>query len=73
MELSKLFNVGIIDRVVRAILGLALIALVFIGPQTPWGWLGLILLASATVGICPSYLPFGLSTRAAKKDGNPSA
>ena len=35
-------NEGTIDRVLRVGLGVALIALVFVGPQTPWGWLGLV-------------------------------
>lgn len=55
-------NVGTIDRALRVIIGLALISLVFIGPQTPWGWIGLLPLATAAVGFCPAYLPFGLST-----------
>lgn len=69
----KLFNVGMIDRAARAIVGLILIALVFIGPQITWGWIGIIPLATAVVGICPAYLPFGLSTCGVKKDANPSA
>lgn len=55
-------NVGSIDRALRVIIGLALISLVFIGPQTPWGWIGLLPLATAVTGFCPGYLPFGLST-----------
>ena len=38
-------NVGSIDRVLRIVVGLVLIALVFVGPKTPWGWIGLIPLA----------------------------
>jgi hypothetical protein len=34
-------NEGAIDRVMRIVAGLVLIALVFVGPQTAWGWLGL--------------------------------
>ena len=34
-------NMGSIDRVLRTIVGIVLIALVFVGPQTPWGWLNL--------------------------------
>ncbi|MBV1693474.1 MAG: DUF2892 domain-containing protein [Hyphomicrobiales bacterium] len=55
-------NVGSIDRAFRAIVGVGLISLVFVGPQTPWGWLGLIPLATAVVGWCPPYALFGLST-----------
>lgn len=55
-------NVGGIDRLVRAIVGLGLISLVFVGPQTPWGWIGLIPLATAIIGWCPPYALFGIST-----------
>ncbi|MCB1874505.1 MAG: DUF2892 domain-containing protein [Chromatiales bacterium] len=56
-------NVGSIDRVIRIVLGLGLISLVFVGPQTPWGWIGIVPLATALIGWCPAYLPFGISTR----------
>ncbi len=59
-------NVGGIDRILRAIVGLGLIGLVFIGPQTPWGWLGLMPLATAVFGWCPPYAIFGISTCGAK-------
>lgn len=55
-------NMGTVDRAVRAVVGVIILSLVFIGPQTPWGWLGLIPLATAGMGFCPAYLPFGLST-----------
>lgn len=55
-------NVGGIDRILRAIIGLVLISLVFVGPQTPWGWLGLIPLGTALIGWCPPYALLGLST-----------
>jgi len=55
-------NVGSIDRAVRIIVGIVLIALVFVGPQTPWGWIGLLPLATALVGWCPAYSLFGIRT-----------
>lgn len=55
-------NVGTADRLVRSALGVVLIALVFVGPQTAWGWIGLIPLATAFVGFCPAYRLFGLRT-----------
>lgn len=55
-------NVGTVDRVLRVIAGLALISLVFVGPQTPWGWIGLVPLLTAFVGYCPAYTLLGLST-----------
>jgi hypothetical protein len=58
-------NVGSIDRLVRVIVGIALIALVFIGPQTPWGWIGLVPLATAALSWCPLYTALGVNTCAA--------
>lgn len=62
--MDKLFpkNEGMADRAVRVVLGLVLISLVFVGPQTPFGWLGVILLATGTIGSCPLYRVFGLNT-----------
>ena len=55
-------NVGTIDRSIRIIVGLALISLVFVGPQTPWGWIGAVPLLTAIVGFCPAYRLFGIRT-----------
>ena len=55
-------NVGTIDRVLRIVVGLALISIVFIGPQTPWGWVGVIPLATALIGFCPLYSLLGIKT-----------
>ena len=56
-------NVGGIDRVLRILVGLGLLSLVFVGPQTPWGWIGVVPLLTGLIGWCPAYLPFGWSTR----------
>jgi Protein of unknown function (DUF2892) len=55
-------NEGAIDRILRVVVGLALISLVFVGPQTPWGWIGIVPLLTGIVGFCPAYAIFGLST-----------
>ena len=55
-------NEGTIDRVLRIIVGAILIALVFVGPQTPWGWIGLVPLVTGFVGWCPAYRLLGLRT-----------
>ena len=55
-------NEGTIDRVLRVGLGFALIALVFVGPQTPWGWLGLVPLLTGLVGFCPLYRLVGVNS-----------
>lgn len=55
-------NVGSIERVIRVTAGLGLISLVFIGPQTPWGWVGLIPIATGLSGWCPLYTLLGMNT-----------
>jgi len=55
-------NVGTADRILRLVVGAILIALVFVGPQTPWGWFGLIPIATALVGWCPAYRLLGIRT-----------
>jgi hypothetical protein len=55
-------NVGGIDRILRIIVGLALISLVFVGPKVVWGWIGLVPLLTGVFKFCPAYKLFGLST-----------
>lgn len=55
-------NEGSIDRVVRIVAGLVLISLVFIGPQSPWGWIGILPLTTGLIGWCPAYTLFGIDT-----------
>lgn len=55
-------NMGTADRAIRVIAGVILIALVFVGPQTAWGWIGLVPLLTALAGICPAYSLLGIST-----------
>jgi hypothetical protein len=55
-------NAGTLDRAFRAAVGLGLIAIVFVGPQTPWGWLGVIPLATSLMGWCPAYSLLGINT-----------
>jgi hypothetical protein len=60
-------NEGTIDRTVRIVAGLVLISLVFIGPQSPWGWIGVVPLATGLIGWCPAYTLFGINTCGMKK------
>ena len=55
-------NVGSIDRILRIVVGLGLISLVFVGPQTPWGWVGVVPLLTAFIGFCPLYTLIGVRT-----------
>lgn len=56
-------NVGSMDRILRIILGVGLLSLVFVGPQTPLGWIGLVPLLSGLMSTCPIYSMFGWSSR----------
>ncbi len=60
-------NEGTLDRTLRVILGLGLIAIVFVGPKTPLGWIGVVPLATGLVGWCPVYSLLGIRTCPAKK------
>lgn len=55
-------NVGSADRLLRIVLGVVLLALVFVGPKTAWGWIGLIPLLTGLVNFCPLYSLLKLST-----------
>jgi hypothetical protein len=62
-------NVANWERIIRIALGLILVSLVFVGPQTLWGWAGLILVATGAVGTCPIYSVLGFSTCPTPKHG----
>ena len=55
-------NEGTVDRVLRVVAGAALVSLVFVGPQTPWGWIGVVPLVTGLLGNCPVYSLLGIST-----------
>jgi hypothetical protein len=55
-------NMGMVDRAVRAVVGVVLVALAATGTIGVWGWIGVVPLATAAIGWCPAYLPFGIST-----------
>jgi hypothetical protein len=55
-------NVGGVDRLLRVLVGLALIASAIAGWIGPWGYVGVIPILTALVGFCPAYALLGLST-----------
>ncbi len=55
-------NEHVIERVLRVLIGLAVLSLVAVGPKTPWGFVGLVPLATGLLGSCPLYTLFGIST-----------
>ena len=55
-------NVGGIDRVLRAVLGIVLIGLTLDGVIGWWGWIGVVPLATAFMRFCPFYPLIGMNT-----------
>ena len=55
-------NVGNIDRALRIILGLALLSLIFVGPKTWFGLIGLIPFITGVMRSCPLYTLFGINS-----------
>ena len=61
-------NIGNTERVIRVVAGLGILSLVFVGPQSIWGLLGLVPIATGLSGWCPPYAIFGISTCKTKTD-----
>jgi len=59
------------DRAIRILFGAALVSLVFFGPQSAWGWLGLIPIVTGLVGFCPLYRLFGIDACRVKHNPHP--
>jgi hypothetical protein len=55
-------NEGRADRTIRVVVGIALLSLLFVGPQTPWALIGLVPLLTGIIGFCPLYRIFGMNT-----------
>ena len=55
-------NIGPVDRWIRIIVGVVLIALAISGSIGAWGWIGIIPLATALINFCPLYLLIGFSS-----------
>ena len=60
-------NVGGLDRILRIIVGIALIAATLAGALPVWGWIGIIPLATGLFSFCPLYTLLGIRTN--KKSG----
>ena len=59
-------NVGTIDRTLRILAGLVLLALAATGTVGWWGWIGVVPLLTGLAGTCPAYKLLGMSTRPMK-------
>ena len=55
-------NIGNVERIVRVVVGVGILALAFVGPRTPWAYLGVLPILSGLVGWCPPYALLGIST-----------
>jgi hypothetical protein len=55
-------NVGNVERAIRIVAGLVLVALAATGTVGWWGWLGLLPLATGLMGWCPPYALLGINT-----------
>ncbi|NDV11345.1 YgaP family membrane protein [Crenobacter caeni] len=55
-------NIGNTERVIRVVVGLAITSLAFVGPASPWAFLGLIPVATGLMGWCPPYAMLGINT-----------
>jgi hypothetical protein len=62
-------NIAGWGRALRIVLGLMLIALVFVGPKTALGWIGAVPLLTGLAGYCPLYSWLGVSTRRSRRRG----
>ncbi len=61
-------NIGNCERVIRIVVGLGILSLAFIGPQSPWAYLGIVPIFTGLTGWCPPYTILGIST--CKKNGS---
>jgi len=55
-------NEGPTDRILRVVVGIGILSLAFVGPKTPWAYVGIVPLATGIIGMCPLYALFGIST-----------
>jgi len=55
-------NEGTVDRILRVVIGAVVLSLVFVGPQTAWGWIGIVPILTGVLGYCPAYSLLGIST-----------
>jgi hypothetical protein len=55
-------NEGSVDRILRVLVGIVVLSLAFIGPKTPWAYLGIVPLLTGAIGFCPLYAILGVNT-----------
>ncbi|MBV1774718.1 DUF2892 domain-containing protein [Burkholderiaceae bacterium DAT-1] len=65
-------NVGGVDRMLRIVVGVALVVLAATGMVGAWGWIGIVPILTGTFRFCPAYLPFGMNTCGVRQDASDS-
>ncbi len=55
-------NEGTVDRILRVLVGILILSLAFVGPKTPWAYLGIVPLLTGAIGFCPLYAILGINT-----------
>jgi hypothetical protein len=55
-------NEGTVDRILRVLVGIVILSLAFVGPKTPWAYLGIVPLLTGAIGFCPLYAILGINT-----------
>jgi hypothetical protein len=55
-------NSGGLDRILRIVVGLVLVALAATGMVGAWGWIGVVPLLTGAIGFCPAYTLLGMNT-----------
>jgi hypothetical protein len=66
-ELPMKTNEGTLDRALRVVAGVALLGATAAGMIGPWGWIGVVPLATAAIGWCPLYTVLGINTCGLKR------
>jgi len=59
-------NIGKTDKIIRIVLGLAILSQTVVGFGSLWGLIGLVLIITAVIDFCPAYTVLGINTRGIK-------
>ena len=55
-------NIGTTERIARVVVGIGILSMAFVGPRSPWAYLGILPLLTGAIGWCPPYSLLGIST-----------
>ncbi len=68
LEKLTIRNVHPVERVIRVAIGVGILSLAFVGPETAWGYLGIIPILTGLAGTCPMYTACGKSACGTNKN-----